>query len=110
MKTILKVLVAVFIFGAVFNAINLPEQSQGGRSHTLIQRAIEQDLSANLNYPDSLVLMDYDFVSLGGDTGKASYTFKAKNAMGLYVHNTAYLVVVMNDDLTIKEYGKFVIK
>ena len=102
-KLILTVLLAALTSCGV-------EQSRAGKSHTLIQRTIKQDLTAQLNYPDSLVLIDYKFTPLAGNTGQASYTFKAKNALGLDVYNTAYLIVVINDDLTIKEMNEVIIK
>lgn len=45
----------------------------------------------------------YTFTALAGDVASATYTFTAENALGKPIKFTSKVMVVVNDDLTIKK-------
>ena len=78
--------------------------------HTQIQYILKNSVEDYVKHPETLSFKEYDFVALSGSVGTASYTFTSKNSFGVPVRNTAYVTVILNDDLTVKEYIGFNIK
>lgn len=104
MKTILKVLVGLaVVFYLIGSVTSEDSHPNAGQSHTEIQRTLKNAIEANSKYPNTVSLKEYDFVSLGGNVGVASFSFTAKNAFGIDVPGTATVTVVLNSDLTINE-------
>ena len=105
-----KLAVILIAFVAVIIASANNGETKGKNSHTEIQYVLKNSVKDYVKHPDTLSFKEYDFVALSGSLGTASYTFTSKNSFGMPVRNTAYVTVVLNDDLSVKEYIGFNIK
>ena len=107
-----KLAVILIAFVAVIIAIANDGESEpkGKNSHTEIQYILKNSVEDYVKHPETLSFKEYDFVALSGSVGTASYTFTSKNSFGVPVRNTAYVTVILNDDLTVKEYIGFNVK
>ena len=105
-----KLAVILIAFVAVIIASANNGETKGKNSHTEIQYALKNSIKDYVKYPETLSFKEYDFVALSGNIGTASYTFTSKNSFGVNIINKAYVTVVLNDDLSVKEYIGFNIK
>jgi hypothetical protein len=100
-----KVILTIAVTLVVFLTIgNMSGTSEGGNSHTKIQRVLKDAIKSSAKHPDTINFKEYNFISVVGNTGRATYTFTSKNDFGMNMNGTATVTVVLNNDLTIKEY------
>tara|TARA_R110000764_G_scaffold28143_1_gene66216 strand:+ start:560 stop:889 length:330 start_codon:yes stop_codon:yes gene_type:complete len=109
MKKLAVILIA-FIAVIIAGANNGESEPKGKNSHSEIQYVLKNSVKDYVKHPDTLSFKEYDFVALSGNVGTASYTFTSKNSFGVNIINKAYVTVVLNDDLSVKEYIGFNIK
>ena len=105
-----KLAVILIAFVAVIIASANSSDDKGQNSHSEIQYTLKNSVKDYVKHPDTLSFKEYDFVALSGSVATASYTFTSQNSFGVSVYNTAYVTVVLNDDLSVKEYIGFNIK
>jgi hypothetical protein len=105
MKKAIKV-IGIIIVGMIILA-NIgggdSENTEAQNSRRQLKELLTKNAVENSVYPKTVEMQYYTFTALAGDVGSATYTFTAENALGMPIKFTSKVMVVVNDDLTIKK-------